>query len=375
VKFIGLISGTSLDGIDAVLAGFEAGGTAIECALTLPYPQQLQQRLREVTANPETASVVDYGELHARVARAFAAAADALLDKAGREAHDVRAIGSHGQTILHAPAADPPFTLQLGDPGALAALTGIPVVADFRTTDLALGGQGAPLVPAFHRFAFGDPDEDRALVNVGGIANVTLLPCTGTVTGFDTGPGNTLLDNWYCRHHAGTFDPSGTWAAGGRVQEALLDALLAEAYFSAPAPKSTGTDYFNGAWLDTRLAQLAAVPDPRDVQATLAELTAATIARALDGSIPRPRVLAVCGGGSHNTDLLERLRRRLPGLNVASTARWGIEPDWVEAASFAWFARERLAGRASSLPAVTGASAAASLGGVYLPAGDGLWQL
>jgi anhydro-N-acetylmuramic acid kinase len=375
VSYIGLISGTSMDGIDAVLVAFGDRSAHIERSRVHGYPGQLRQALLNAASQPRSLNIADYGHLHARVAREFAAAATTLLAEAGRQPDEIRAIGSHGQTILHAPDAEPPFTLQLGDPGALAALTGIPVVADFRCTDLALGGQGAPLVPAFHQFAFGTAAEDRALVNIGGIANVTLLPAAGPVTGFDTGPGNALLDAWCHRQLGAPFDLDGAWAAGGTVDARLLDLLLADPYFDAAPPKSTGTDYFSPDWLNRALAQLDAEPAPQDIQATLAELTAATIAAALHDSVVQADQLAACGGGAHNADLIARLRRRLPDLTIESTSPWGIAPDWVEATAFAWLARERLAGRSSSLPTVTGARTGASLGGVYLPAGDGLWQV
>jgi anhydro-N-acetylmuramic acid kinase len=369
--YIGLISGTSMDGIDAVLASFSEDSVTVEGTHARAYPDVLRRELLAAAAEPQSAKLADYGRLHMRVAQEFAAATQDLLAATGKQAAEVQAIGSHGQTLLHAPDADPPFSLQAGDPGALATFTGIPVVADFRNTDLALGGQGAPLVPAFHQFAFGTTTEDRALVNIGGIANITLLPGGGPVTGFDTGPGNTLLDDWYRRHHSDAFDRGGNWAAGGTVHAELLVDLQSDPYFAAAPPKSTGTDYFCSAWLDQALARLDAAPGEQDTQATLAELSAASIADALATDCTTPLLLAVCGGGAHNADLVARLRRRLPGTKVDTTARWGVDPDWVEAMAFAWLARERLAGRPGNLPTVTGATAAAALGGVYLPPGHG----
>ena len=368
--YIGLISGTSMDGIDAVLAGFDGAGIRIDATHARAYPDALRRELLAAAAAPRSASLADFGRLHVRVAQEFAAAALDLLATSGVARNDIAAIGSHGQTVLHAPDANPPFSLQAGDPGTLAALTGMTVVADFRNIDLALGGQGAPLVPAFHRFAFGAAGEDRALVNIGGIANITLLPAGGPVTGFDTGPGNTLLDDWYRRHHDDAFDRSGSWAAGGTVHAGLLTALLADPYFAAASPKSTGTDYFCGAWLDRALAGLDSAPVAQDIQATLAELSAATIADALGAGAGWPALLAVCGGGAHNGDLVARLQRRLQGTSVDTTSRWGVDPDWVEAAAFAWLARERLAGRPGNVPTVTGATVPSALGGVYLPPGD-----
>jgi anhydro-N-acetylmuramic acid kinase len=363
--YIGLISGTSMDGIDAVLARIDEHCLDIVATATRDYPAALQTELLAAAADPAASSLVDFGRLHGLVAREFAAAVQELLATSDRQAASVRAIGSHGQTLLHAPGANPPFTLQAGDPGTLAVLTGIPVVADFRNADMALGGQGAPLVPAFHRYAFGSAAEDRALVNIGGIANLTLLPAKGPTTGFDTGPGNTLMDDWFRRHHPGRYDKAGAWASGGRIDARLLAACLADPYLAMPSPKSTGTDYYNGVWLDRMLASLPAEPAPQDVQATLAELTARTIADAFQSDAPA--TVAVCGGGAYNEDLIRRLQSHLPRTRVDTTANWGIEPAWVEAAAFAWLAAERLACRAGNVPSVTGASAAVPLGGVFLP--------
>ena len=373
--YIGLISGTSMDGIDAVLATVNEQGLRIEHTLARPYPAELRGELLAAAAKPGETNIEVFGRLHGRVAREFAATVDALLAGSGRKPSDISASGSHGQTVLHAPAADPPFSLQLGDPGVIAALTYIPVVGDFRNSDMALGGEGAPLVPAFHAFAFGAADATRALVNIGGIANVTWLPARGEIKGFDTGPGNTLLDEWYRRHHSEKFDEAGQWAAEGRVQDELLTACLADPYFAAPPPKSTGTDYFCRAWLDRLLVEQTGRPEPPDVQATLAELSAASIADAIRSLGDTLDTLAVCGGGAHNTDLVTRLQRRLPDTRVDTTASWGIEPDWVEAAAFAWLAHERLAGRPGNVPSVTGARHATPLGGIYLPPDGGLRQM
>ncbi|MGI9329731.1 MAG: anhydro-N-acetylmuramic acid kinase [Gammaproteobacteria bacterium] len=370
--YIGLISGTSMDGIDSVLVRFDSSTPTLLASLSRSYPAELHEQLLAGAANPEQFTLHDFGTMHALLAREFAAAVEELLSSAACSADQVSAIGSHGQTILHAPLNAPPFTLQLGDPGALAALTGIPVAADFRSTDMALGGQGAPLMPAFHQFAFGSDVEDRALVNIGGIANLSLMPAQGLTTGFDTGPGNTLLDSWHRSHRGGDFDPGGAWSASGQPDMTLLARLLTDPYFNAPPPKSTGTDYFNREWLDSHLATLESPTTPVDVQATLAELTAVSIANSLAATNLQPTSLAVCGGGAHNQDLLQRLQQHLPAWQVVTTSDWGIAPDWVEAAGFAWLAHERLAGNASSLPAVTGARLAVSQGGLYLPPSDSL---
>ncbi len=362
--FVGLMSGTSMDAIDAVLVEFDDANCSLRASHSAPYDPSLGRRLRALASAPDTATLDDLGSLDVRVARAFAEATTALMNKAGIGPREIMAIGSHGQTVLHRPDATHPFSLQLGDPGTLAATTGLTVVADFRNADIAVGGQGAPLVPAFHRWAFGDPTECRAVVNIGGIANVTRLGQRGETTGYDTGPGNVLLDQW-CREHRGTEqDTDGTWAASGNVRADLLARLLDDAYFARPPPKSTGTDYFNLDWLRRRLGQrLSATVDPADLQATLSELTAISIAEGVGDA----HTIAVCGGGVLNRDLMDRLERLLRPRQVGPTSDLGIDPEWVEAIAFAWLARQRLRGEASNVPAVTGASAAISLGGIYLP--------
>jgi anhydro-N-acetylmuramic acid kinase len=287
----------------------------------------------------------------------------ALLREAGISPAEVRAIGHHGQTVFHKPAEPEPFTMQIGDPSSVAALTGITTVADFRRLDVACGGQGAPLVPAFHSWLFAAHDETRVILNIGGIANVTVLAPEAETLGFDTGPGNTLLDLWIGRCHGEPYDRDGRFAASGRADEGLLRALLDEPYFSLEPPKSTGRELFNAAWLDARLAGVR-MPDT-DIQATLAELTASSIAATLDATAP-DRVIG-CGGGAHNTDLLARLRRYLP-CPIESSAAHGLAPDWVEACAFAWLAKARLEGIPGNVPTVTGAHRAVTLGGVYCAA-------
>ena len=361
--YVGVMSGTSMNGIDAVLASFEDEPCAIRATATAAYDDPLRRRLQAAAASPEKLDLRSAGELHSAVARAFASVVATLLDRAGAGPGTVRAIGSHGQTVLHQPLGENRISIQFGDPGTIAALTGITVVADFRNADIALGGQGAPLVPAFHRRAFGSEAEDRAVVNIGGIANLTLLYRDGSIGGFDTGPGNVLLDQW-CREHIGKqFDDRGAWAAGGEVSEELLAVLRGDDYFAAGPPKSTGTDHFNLRWLNERLRRCGATVPPQNVQATLAELTAREIALPLK-SVSQ---IALCGGGARNDDLVERIRSALPDARIGTTADWGLDPEWVEAAAFAWLARQRLRDRPTSVPSVTGASGAVSLGGVYLP--------
>jgi anhydro-N-acetylmuramic acid kinase len=301
-----------------------------------------------------------------RLGQLFGDAARELLATSGKTPSQIRAIGSHGQTIRHRPSAHYPFTRQIGNPSAIAEFTGITTVADFRSRDLAAGGQGAPLVPAFHAAMFQKTGVSRAIVNIGGIANVTWLPdeVAAPVVGFDTGPGNTLLDQWIKRHRGELCDRDGKWAAGGVVQEDLLKRLSADAYFAASPPKSTGPEHFHLDWVSQALT---GQESPQDVQAALAELTARSISSALLKQLPsRPGEVYLCGGGTHNRDLVARLSRTLGDVPLATTATLGIDPDWVEATAFAWLAHRTLAGQPGNLPSVTGARHAAILGGIYL---------
>jgi anhydro-N-acetylmuramic acid kinase len=359
--YIGLISGTSMDGIDAVLVRFGTASVEILATHELAYPGELRAALRRATADPLECTVDVVGELDARVGDCFRDAALALLDKADVAAGEVVAIGSHGQTLRHMPGTAHPFTLQIGDPWHIALGTGVTTIADFRRADLALGGQGAPLVPPFHEWLFRKRGHARVVLNLGGIANVTILPADdAAVTGFDTGPGNTLLDGWIAQHGGEPFDRGGEWSASGTVVAPLLERLAADPYFSAPPPKSTGFEHFNARWLEAAGADGL---EPADVQATLAQLTADTVAaavRAVD-----TRELLVCGGGVHNRDVLQRLGQALPGVSIRSTAEFGLDPDWVEAAAFAWLAKRRTEGLPGNLPSVTGASRPAVLGATY----------
>lgn len=361
--FIGLISGTSADGIDAVLMEFTPA-PRITATHFSPYPDSVRERVLQISRGQHKSDPLDeLGGLDVELGELFAAAALALLEESGTAASQVRAIGSHGQTVRHRPRARHPFTTQIADPNVIAARTGIAVAADFRRRDVALGGQGAPLLPAFHRVAFADASEERVLANIGGIANITLLPPVGEVRGFDTGPGNVLMDLWSQEHLGAPYDKHGDFAAGGKLDEGLLAALLADGYFSAPPPKSTGPEHFKRSWLDAALAgkKLA----PRDVLATLSELTARSIADAVHKHARAAKKLYVCGGGAHNLHLMTRLAADLPGVAVASTEALGIHPDWVEAAGFAWLARETLEARPGNLPSVTGAGKSTVLGAIY----------
>jgi anhydro-N-acetylmuramic acid kinase len=284
------------------------------------------------------------------------------MTRAGIKANDVVAIGCHGQTVRHRPERG--FTLQIGNPALLAELTGIKVVADFRSRDVAAGGQGAPLVPAFHAVAFGDPRETIAVVNIGGIANVTLLPQRSPVLGFDTGPGNCLMDLWAQRHLGEPIDKDGAWAAGGKPLSDLLARLLAEPFFAQPAPKSSGRELFNAQWLS---GLLQGGETHQDVQATLLELTVETISRAVLGTRPVPARLIVCGGGSFNAALMKRLAERLVPMLVETSTQHGLDPDQVESTAFAWLAKCAVEGRPGNLPEVTGARGPRVLGAIYPP--------
>ncbi|SBV37600.1 anhydro-N-acetylmuramic acid kinase [uncultured Stenotrophomonas sp.] len=362
--FLGLMSGTSADGIDAALVQFPVeGGCRLVHGHTFGWSPALRAELVALGQGREPASLDALGQLDARVGIAFAEAANGLLAQTGVDRAQVRAIGSHGQTIRHRPAAEPAFTWQLGDASRIAELTGLTTVADFRRRDVAAGGQGAPLMPAsFHATMCGAPHE-RAVLNLGGIANLSLIARDGGLRGFDTGPANALLDGW-CQRHLGTpFDADGAFAAGGQIDAALLARLLAEPWFALPPPKSTGREQFHLDWVQARLGEPA--PAPADVQATLLELTAATVADALLAHLPGTKRLLVCGGGVRNPPLLRRIGARLPGVAVVSSAEHGLDPDFMEAMGFAWLARETLAGRPGNLPAVTGAQGPRILGAIH----------
>lgn len=366
-RYVGLISGTSMDGIDAVAVDLAGGRVSVLAATTVPFAAELASMLDQVRSDPDQYPLSEMSRLDAMFGEALADAALEVISCSGLKPASFTAIGSHGQTLLHRPDRPFPHTLQVGDPWRLAARTGLPVVADFRRADLAVGGQGAPLAPLLHQALFQVGHEDRLVANLGGIANLTLLPASGDVSGFDTGPANCFLDLWYRRHRAGRCDLGGAWAAGGQVNSALLASLLDDPYLRLPPPKSTGIEYFNPAWLDRHLAShpgLAAV----DIQASLAEFSAAALADAIDRlSGIKPARLIVCGGGVHNEDLIRRLEARLGRLPIESSARHGLDPDQVEAVLFAWLARQCLHGQALATGPVTGARSRPLLGAVFRP--------
>jgi anhydro-N-acetylmuramic acid kinase len=356
------MSGTSMDGIDAVLVSFSEGRVQVHATETLPYPHTLQHRLLEVTQNKGTPD--ELGELDTLVGALFAQAANEVIHKSGISRHSVRAIGSHGQTIRHQPSGSAPFTLQIGNPAIIAEQTGVLTVADFRRRDMAAGGQGAPLVPAFHNAFFSSAEEDRCILNLGGIANITWLPADrkAPVTGFDTGPANALMDAWCLDQTGMPFDKNGQWVNEGITDQALLSDMLSDAYFSKPAPKSTGKEKFNLDWIKN---QAQRHPDlcAADVQRTLLQLTVTSIVRQL----PQTASMKVyaCGGGTQNPVLMRELEQALRPARLAVTSELGLDPQWVEPVAFAWLANQAVDKRTGNLPAVTGARGARILGAIY----------
>jgi len=362
--FVGLMSGTSVDAIDAVLVELQQGSAQQLGSHTRPITPAMREQIFAVSRG-ENDTVDALCRLDQELGEAFASATLELLSTCGVKASEITAIGSHGQTVRHRPhpATGPRYTLQIGDANVIAERTGICTVADFRRRDVAAGGEGAPLVPPFHADVFGRTGQRRAIVNIGGIANVTVLDGHRVIAGFDCGPGNTLLDAWVHKHRGTSFDAHGAWAGEHTADTALLSALMQDAYFHRSGPRSTGPEHFNLAWLEHQL------PDgmnPGDVQATLAELTVHTIVESL-GGYEMPEALFVCGGGARNTDLMRRLHTRIQDAQVrlATTDEQGIDAEWVEASAFAWLAKRTLDHLAGNEPVVTGASGARVLGGVY----------
>ena len=361
------MSGTSLDGVDGVLVDFSGSRMRILAYASAPLSQALTEEL--LALNSPGPNELHRAALAANaLVRVYAHLVANLLEKSGIANSQVTAIGAHGQTVRHQPQAfdGTGYTLQLNNPALLAELTGIDVVADFRSRDVAAGGQGAPLVPAFHQSVFGRPGETIATLNIGGMSNLTVLgpQLADDVLGFDCGPGNALMDAW-CQQHIGqAFDADGAWAAAGRVQCDLLAALLDESYFGQPAPKSTGRDLFNSVWLARKLDQFTAIT-PVDVQATLTELTASACAAGVKRYGFESKNLIVCGGGAFNGHLMRRLQAHLPALQVSSSQAHGLPPLQVEAAAFAWLARKTVLRETLSLKKITGAQGARVLGAVY----------
>lgn len=379
--YIGLMTGTSVDAIDAVILEFDEVSQAshLVSSLSEPLPEQLRNDISALFT-PADNEIDRLGEIDIELSKSYAELVHRLLAKAELTASDICAIGSHGQTIRHRPhgcTKKQPFTLQIGDPNTLAVQTGITVIADFRRKDMALGGQGAPLAPAYHAYMLGnrcDSDVDTsqdhykdncAVLNIGGIANVSIIQSDG-VTGFDTGPGNALLDYWFIKHKQGRFDEDGAWARSGTVIPGLLNTLLSHEYFAKCPPKSTGKEEFSAEWLQTLLiTEGFSGSNKEDIQRTLTEYTAQTIASEIKKFVGLERVY-VCGGGWHNLFLIERLRALLEKHTIDSTAAIGLAPEWIEASAFAWLAKQTMDGLPGNQPSITGASRAAILGGIYL---------
>lgn len=362
--YIGLMSGTSLDGIDAAVVDFQNDKIQLVGFECLPFSSDIQDEIQKLSKPDAQVSLKTYGAMDTKLGHLFAEAVNAVLAKTGIPATEIRAIGSHGLTVYHAPELKYPFSLQIGDPNVIAEKTGITTVADFRRRDIAVKGQGAPLVPAFHRAVFQHTDEHRCIVNIGGIANVTILPKQGdaTVTGFDTGPGNTLMDLWIKLHKNQPYDKNGAWAQTGKVNRKLVDLLRQDPYFDAKPPKSTGKEYFSLPWVYQYFDAFSYQAE--DVQASLCFLTAQTICDAIKQYAPTAKRVLICGGGIHNDYLLELIGQNID-CPVESTENYGLNPDHVEAMAFAWLARQTLLHLPGNLKEVTGATDAVILGGIY----------
>ncbi|WP_248746562.1 anhydro-N-acetylmuramic acid kinase [Pseudomonas sp. MWU12-2037] len=358
--YIGVMSGTSLDGLDIALVALD-GSIRLLASHYIPMPEALRVELLGLCASgPDEIARCAIAEQN--WVTLAAQGIHTLLEQQGLAPGAIRAIGSHGQTIRHEPARG--FTVQIGNPALLAELTGITVVGDFRRRDVAAGGQGAPLVPAFHEALFEERAGHRAVLNIGGFSNLSLIEPDKAVSGFDCGPGNVLLDAWIQDQRNESYDRNGQWAASGQVEPALLLALLSDPFFQTKGPKSTGREVFNLPWLKQHLSHLPPLA-AEDIQATLLELSARTIVESLTGAQENTEELLVCGGGAHNAALMARLSQLLPATRVASTATHGVDPDWVEAMAFAWLARCCLDGIAANRPSVTGARGLRVLGAIY----------
>lgn len=360
--YIGLMSGTSIDAIDAALVSFNHENPVLIETSTTQIPHALKDNLTKLVQSTNC-DIRLLGETDTELGHLFAKTCLNLLSKTNIPAKEIIAIGSHGQTIFHAPNNRFPFTLQIGDPNIIAAQTNITTVADFRRKDMALGGQAAPLVPAFHDYLFKNRTQNYTVVNIGGIANITNLPKdkANLVSGFDTGPGNTLLDQWHQHNHGIPIDFNGNWAASGKINQTLLNHLLAEPYFKLQPPKSTGREYFNIQWLKNNLS--TEIP-AEDIQTTLTELTAITITNAIKWKTTND-VIWVCGGGAFNQYLMQRIRALCAPATVKLTTDIGVNPQWIEAMAFAWLAKQTIEKKPGNLPCVTGARKKSILGAIY----------
>lgn len=352
-----------MDAVDAVLVSFDDQQVQVRETFSLPYSEQLRVRLLQAISNH--ADPDEMGELDTLTGQHFAQTANELIHRAGIDRSDIQAIGSHGQTIRHQPSGKAPFSIQIGNPSIIAELVGVTTVSNFRGRDLAAGGQGAPLVPAFHRWLFRCPNEDRCILNLGGIANITWLPADAgaAILGFDTGPANALIDAWCYDQTGKHYDESGQWASEGKVNAELLESLLSDAYFLKTPPKSTGKERFNLGWINTHLQRYDDLP-PEDVQRTLLQLAATTIIKQLPETTTHMTVY-VCGGGTYNPLLMKELKAGLGPVTLRTTADLGLDPQWVEPVAFAWLARQTSQGLPGNVPEVTGARGERVLGAIY----------
>lgn len=362
--YIGIMSGTSLDGIDIVAASFSNAGVALHHQAMYPFHEALKEQLIALSQGAPV-TLEEIGTIDHFLGKTYAQSVNRFLQENALEARAITAIGCHGQTVFHKPTGPMPFTMQLGDANLIAVLTGITTVADFRRKDMALGGQGAPLVPAFHQYLFGMKDTTTVVLNIGGIANISVLSPGNPVVGYDTGPGNMLMDSWVHQHLGKPYDKDGAWAASGATNQALLRQMLSDDYFALPAPKSTGRELFNHRWLEAQLNRFNESVKPEDVQATLLAFTAHSIANDVR-RFGQGEVL-VCGGGARNNALMAALQALLPDWQVMTTDDKGVDGDSLEALAFAWLAQQALEGKPGNLPDVTGASRPCRLGAIYYP--------
>ena len=363
--YIGLMSGTSMDGIDAALVDLTTKPKIIS-TLHRVYPDKLLKRLN-VLCKGMPNELKEFSQLDSELGKMFAQTANDLIKQAKLTPGQISAIGSHGQTIRHYPKGEHRNSLQIADPNVIAESCNVTTVADFRRRDIAAGGEGAPLVPAFHHAVFHSLNKNRVILNIGGIANITILPADNEnpTLGFDTGPGNTLMDNWHAKHKGASYDKNGDWAKQGAIDNTLLKRALSDPYFSSPPPKSTGREHFNLAWLEGLISALQANPLAVDIQTTLCEITAISIAQSIQHHAASTDEILICGGGIHNRHLMQRLKTHLEKCTIQSTETYGIHPDWLEAVAFAWLAKQTLDRKPGNLPSVTGASRATILGGIY----------
>ncbi len=363
--YIGLLSGTSADGVDAGLFEFDShNNITLLSSYHQPYPPEIRDAILRLS-QPGDNEIDRMGALDIALGELFGRTALTVIEQENIRAENITAIGSHGQTIRHRPNQKYAFSLQIGDPNTIAQISGITTVADMRRMDMAAGGQGAPLAPAFHQAAFYSNDERRCIINIGGISNISVLHDEKTkVIGYDTGPGNVLMDSWVNTHLHCNYDENGNWAKTGKINETLLKKLLSHPYLQKSFPKSTGREDFNRTWLDQILPEQETAA-PEDVQATLCEFTSLSLSQ----SIQQHEIDAayICGGGAHNKTLMERINAHLPNIKINSTKALNIEPDWVEAGLFAWLAQQRINKKATDFTSVTGASKATTLGAIYSP--------